>query len=99
MWIYLLIVLVPRYQAVYMKDKKADEALQKTLEATAEIGKNEVILDNGRLMSLTGYYYSEAETKEIVLDRFPELDMDTDHYLFISRGPDDRCLPDREKVF
>lgn len=88
LWIYLLIVLVPRYQAVYMKDKEADEALQKTLEATAEIGKNDVILDNGRLMSLTGYYYPEAETKEIVLDRFPELDMDTDHYLFISGGPD-----------
>lgn len=89
LWLYILIGFIPRYQDIYMSEKRANDTLQLTLEAMGEIETDDVILAQHRhLVRVVSYYYPDNEARGVELDRFPELDKDVCYYLLILKDED-----------
>lgn len=84
--LYLLSRFLPAYQITYVSEKQANEMLTSTLQATAEIETESVILTNNSHISwsIAGYYYPSVETQLVTLSDMPELDHDTRYWLIIS---------------
>ena len=82
----MLIIFYPDYKERYITDKTQNEALESTLEATADIDMEDIILTNNEHIDLTiaQCYYPGVETSLITLGEMPELNPDLTYWLIIS---------------
>ncbi len=82
--IYMLMVFLPSYQTKFLKEKQANDNLEKTLAGTVdEIGSEDVIWVTSNTLPVIGYYYPEARRQRVKLSVLPELEKGTCYWLIL----------------